>query len=463
MTPSAFPLLGLTLLAPLAGAAVAAFLKSPATAWRWSLGVVLFTLTGAVATSTVFAFRPEAGGLAAGGFQVDDIAAPMLPVLAALHLLTLLGTSKSALTPLFCARLLLSASATLALVTASSGSVLIALIVLIATLPVWDMQSRGRRSRGVLFYLAPAIALLLLGWTFADGSKVAWATGAMLVALRMMGGVVPLHGWLPTLFQRASFGAATLLVLPLVEVVAVTRLLLPHASEGMLHAAGIACLVTAVYSAGMAVVQNEARRFYAFLALGQTSMVMFAVMLHTPTSLTAALCLWISIILSLAGLGYSIRALEARFGSLSLREHHGHYEQVPGLAVVFLIAGLASVGFPGTIGFVPMELLISGSAQHGLGYSVTLALASMLNGIAILRAYFSLFTGRRPTTSVSLQLTAKERVGVVLIAVPVLLAGWFSPQVAASRHRVAEEILRSRQAEGPASARSPTPPPRPTH
>ena len=241
-----------------------------------------------------------------------------------------------------------------------------------------------------------------------------------------------------------------LFVLPLIEVVAVLRLLLPHAPEWMLHVASLACLVTAVYSAGMAVVQNEARRFFAFLALSQTSMVMFALMLHTHTSITAALCLWISIILSLAGLGYSLRALEARFGSLSLREHHGYYEQVPGLAVVFLIAGLASVGFPGTIGFVPMELLISGSAQHGLGTSVTLVLASMLNGIAILRAYFSLFTGRRPTTSVSLQLTSKERVGVVLIALLVFLSGWFSPQVVVSRHRVADELLQQRQTGSPA-------------
>ncbi|HRK17187.1 MAG TPA: proton-conducting transporter membrane subunit, partial [Prosthecobacter sp.] len=273
-----------------------------------------------------------------------------------------------------------------------------------------------------------------------------WAVGLLLLALKLCGGIVPLHGWLPTLFQRASFGAAMLFVLPLIEVVASLRLLLPHAPEWMLDAVSIACLVTAVYAAGMAVVQNDARRFYAFLALSQTSMVMFAVMLHTPTSITAALCLWISIILALAGLGYSIRALESRFGSLSLREHHGYYEQAPGLAVIFLVAGLASVGFPGTIGFVPMELLISGSAQHGLGFSVTLAVAAMLNGIAILRAYFSIFTGRRPTTSVSLRETRTERGGIILIALAVFFGGWFSPRVVESRHRVADRLLEARGA-----------------
>jgi len=184
--------------------------------------------------------------------------------------------------------------------------------------------------------------------------------------------------------------------------------------------------------------------------------VLFAVMLHTSNSLTAALCLWISTTLSLAGLALSVRALEARFGDLSLQDHHGYYEQVPGLAICFLITGLASVGFPGTIGFVPMELLISGSVDQGLGISLTLAFAAMLNGIAIMRAYFALFTGKRPTTSVSLQVTPTERLGIVILALVVFLGGWLSPSVVASRHRVADELLQQRNggaAYGDASQR----------
>ncbi len=445
MKLSTFPWLEATLLLPLIGAATVAFIKLPATAARWSLGFLLAALAGAVATAVAFFAAPESAALRLGSFKADDLAAPMLPVLAILHLLTLLGTSKFHLTPMFCVRMLISASATMAAVTSQNGAVLISLMVLVALLPVWGLRSRGRSARGYLFYAVPFIALLLLGWNFASEGSPVWAVGLLLVAIKLCGGIVPLHGWLPTLFQRAGFGTAMLFVLPLIEVVAALRLLLPHAPEWMLNATSIACLITAVYAAGMAVVQHEARRFYAFLALSQTSMVMFAVMSHTATSLTAALCLWISIILSLAGLGFSLRALESRFGPLSLREHHGHYEQAPGLAIGFLIAGLASVGFPGTIGFVPMELLISGSVQQGLGYSIPLVLAAMLNGIAILRAYFALFTGKRPTTSVSLQITSPERVGIVIIALLVFLAGWFSPAVVASRHRVADELLEQRQ------------------
>ncbi len=446
MSWQALPWLETTLLLPLIGAAAVACIRTPALAARWALGFLLAILLGAAGTAASSFTAPAAASPRLGGFHADALAAPMLPVLGVLHLLVLLGTAKSRLAPRFCVRLLLSAAGTMALITTQSGAVLILLLALLTLLPVWDLKSRGRRARGFLFYVVPFITLLAVGWTLArDDREAVWAVGLLLLALKLCGGIVPLHGWLPTLFQRAGFGTAMLFVLPLIEIVATLRLLLPHAPEWMLDVAGLACLLTAVYAAGMAVVQSEARRFYAFLALSQTSMVMFAVMLHTPTSLTAALCLWVSVILSLAGLGFAVRALEARFGPLSLREYHGYYEQVPGLAVCFLITGLASVGFPGTIGFVPMELLISGSAQHGLGYSVTLALAAMLNGIAILRAYFSLFTGRRPTTSVSLRETRTERAGIVLIALLVFVAGWFSPKVVASRHQLAEELLQQRQ------------------
>jgi NADH-quinone oxidoreductase subunit M len=458
MNPASWPWLGVTLLLPLAGAATVAFVRPPARAARVALAFLLAALAAAIGTVAAFLASGAPGGFAGGVFRADDLAAPMLPVLGVLHLLALLGTSKSRWAPGFCVRMLLSAAITPAAVTCQHAAGLAALMTFLAFLPAWDLASRGRPARAYWIHLLPFAGLLLAAGIAWGNPSAAWAPVALLIALRLLGGTVPFHGWLPSLFQKAGFATAMLLVLPLVDIAAALRFVLPHAPERLLDAAALACLVTAVYSAGMAVVQEEVRRFYAFLALSQTSMVAFAVMAHTPTSITAALCLWFSLVPALAGLGLSVRALEARFGPLSLREHHGYYDQVPGLAVGFLVAGLASVGFPGTIGFVPMELLVSGSAQKGLGTSVTLALAALLNGIAILRAYFSLFTGRRPTPSVSLRMTAAERTGIVLLVLLVFLAGWFSPSVVASRHRVADRLLESRAANTGAPPR-----PAPSH
>lgn len=437
MNLSAWPWLELTLLLPLIGAAVAALIKTPNTAARSSLGFLIGTLACATGAGITFT---EGTVRSWHGFAVDEVSAPMLPAFALLHFLTLLGTAKSRVSPMVCVRLLLAAFVNLGAVTAQDGWGIVTLLALGVLLPFWDLLSRGSPARGFLLHMLLFVPLLIVGWRMAEnGQELGY--GLLLLALLLRGGIAPLHGWLPTLFQSAKYGAAMVFVLPLLEVLAALRLLLPATPAWMLDAASVACLVTAVYGGGMAVVQEETRKFYAHLCVSQTSLVLFAVMLHTSNGLTAALCLWMSSMLALAGLAFSIRALEARFGALSLREHHGYYEQVPGLAVCFLITGLASVGFPGTIGFVPMELLISGSVEQGLWVSGTLAVAAMLNGIAIMRAYFALFAGKRPTTSVSLQVTPVERVGIVIIAVVVFLGGWFSPGVVSSRHRTADKLL----------------------
>jgi NADH-quinone oxidoreductase subunit M len=444
MTFPSFPWLEIALLVPILGAIVVSLVRTPVLAARWTMGFVLATLSGA--TAAVFSFVGSSGAATVrpGTFGVDSLSAPMLPVLTLLHLLTLMGTAKSRVSALFCVRLLLALSITLSALTCRAGSMLVALLVSAVLLSVWDLKSRGLPARGYWIYMTLFIALLLAGWHKIEPGAPEWTVGLLVLALLLRGGIVPLHGWLPSLFQGAAFGTAMLFVLPLMELLASLRLLLPVAPNWMLQAASHICLVTAVYGGGMACVQKEVRRFYAYLALSQSSMALFGVMLHTSNGLTAALCLWISIPLSLGGLALAVRALEARFGGLSLREHHGYYEQVPGLAICFLVTGLASVGFPGTIGFVPMELLISGSVDQGLGISLTLAFAAMLDGIAIMRAYFALFTGRRPTTSVSLQVTPTERLGIIIVTLVVFLGGWFSPSVVASRHRAAEGLLQQR-------------------
>ena len=119
--------------------------------------------------------------------------------------------------------------------------------------------------------------------------------------------------------------------------------------------------MTAVYAAGMASCSSRSGASSAYLFLSHVSLVLVGLELHTSVSLTGALCLWFSVTLSLAGFGLTLRALEARFGRLSLEDFHGLYEHSPTLAVCFLVTGLASVGFPGTLGFVSTELLVDGT------------------------------------------------------------------------------------------------------
>jgi NADH-quinone oxidoreductase subunit M len=296
-----------------------------------------------------------------------------------------------------------------------------------------------------VLHMALFIGLLAGGWAFVEWGQTVAGSALLLAAVLVRSGVVPVHLWVSDLFEHASFATALLYVTPIAGAYAAVRLVLPIAPEWVLQSIGIASLVTAVYAAGMAVVQREARRFFAYLFLSHASLVLVGLELGTPISLTGALCLWFSVMLSLGGLGLMMRSLEARFGRLTLDGFHGLYDHSPALAVGFLLTGLASVGFPGTLGFVSAELLVDGAVEANLPIGILVVLAAAVNGIAVVRVYFRLFTGGRHISAVSLAITPREQVAVLTLAVVVLGGGLVPQPGVTTRHRAAEAILKARE------------------
>jgi NADH-quinone oxidoreductase subunit M len=112
--------------------------------------------------------------------------------------------------------------------------------------------------------------------------------------------------------------------------------------------------------------------------------------------------------------------------------------------VAFLLAGLASVGFPGTLGFVSTELLVDGAVEADLSIGLGVVLAAALNGIAVVRAYFLIFTGTRHVSSVSLSITPRERFAILALTLLILGGGLFPQPGVSSRYRAAETVLRER-------------------
>jgi NADH-quinone oxidoreductase subunit M len=257
--------------------------------------------------------------------------------------------------------------------------------------------------------------------------------------------------WVTELFENASFGTALLFTAPLTGMYIAVRLVLPVAPSWVLAALSIFSLVTASYGAGMAAVQKQARRFFVFLFLSHASLVLVGMELHTSLSLTGSLFLWLSAALSLGGLGLTIRALEARFGRLSLNRFSGLYDHSPALAVCFLVTGLGCVGFPGTLGFVGMELLVEGAMEASPAIATAIVLTAAMNGIAIMRAYFLLFSGGRHLSTLSLAITTPERCAAITLAI-LILGGGLSPQAGiGTLYRAAESALKDSAAHRSAS------------
>jgi NADH-quinone oxidoreductase subunit M len=305
--------------------------------------------------------------------------------------------------------------------------------------------------------MAPFVALLVTGWSCieasgADRVQSLGTMSALMIAIFVRCGIAPFHCWMTDLFEHATLGTALLFVAPMTGAYAAVRLVLPIAPDAVLHNIGLISLVTAVYAAGMAIIQREARRFFCYLFLSHSALVLTGLDTATPIGLTGALCIWPSVALSLTGFALTLRALEARHGRLALIDFRGLYQHTPALAVCFLLTGMASVGFPGTFGFIGAELVVDGAVLTYPYVGVTIVAVAALNGIAIVKAYFLLFTGTPHSSSISLAISSRERFAVLVLTTLILLGGLFPQAGVASRYHAAMEILRGRSSLPPAAS-----------
>lgn len=383
-------------------------------------------------------------------FVIDELNAPLLPLTALLYLMTIVSTLHTKLGRFSFGLTLVSESLTLGTLSCHEPWALVTLLCLACIPPGIELYRRGAPIRLFSIHMGLFVCMLLVGWSMVDryaGAGSAAFIPAILLTLATLlrAGVFPLHLWLTDLFEHATFGTALLFVAPMTGAYAVMHLVVPFAPTWAMQSISVLSLITAIYAAGMATIQTDARRFYSFLFLSHSSLVLTGMEFVTTIGLTGALCVWLSVGLSLGGFGLTLRSVEARIGRVRLDRFHGLYDHTPTLAGLFILTGLASIGFPGTVGFVAMELLVEGAVDTFPLAGIAVVLAAALNGIAIIRAYFCIFTGGRFRTSAVLRSRQSERFAVVLLSILILGGGlWPQPGIT-SRHHAAEALIRARE------------------
>lgn len=453
MNLSHAPWLEAAVLLPLIGALIVGRLRNSETARSLALG-----FSGAAFCCAILAWQQFAFGRttppdllhdwSAGkvGLSLDALSAPLVPLTALLFALTTLVTLRTKIRRFSFAWSLFSEAVVLATLASHQPWLIIALLAIGTVPPYLELRARGKPVRAYVLHMGLFIGLLVTGqWLVAaaaPGSQLSlWTMLPLAIAVLIRSGVAPFHCWVTDLFEHASFGTALLFVTPIVGAYACVRLVLPLATDDVLRMLGWFALVTAVYAAGMSLVQREARRFFCYIFLSHSALVLVGLVTTSPIGLTGALCMWLSIGLSLAGFGLTLRVLEARHGRLSLTGYHGAYENTPILGICFLITGMASVGFPGSFGFIGAELLVDGAVTTAAYVGVAVVVAAAINGIAVMKAYFLLFTGRKQPATVPLAVSGREWFAVLTLVALIIGGGVYPHPGVASRYAAAQQLL----------------------
>lgn len=379
-------------------------------------------------------------------FVIDELSAPLLPLGALLYLTTVMTTLRTKINRFSFGWTLISEAILLATLSCRHSWMIILLLTVAIIPPFIELRKRNQNTRVFLFHMGLFVLLIITGQLLvpdnASAANPPILAGCLLTTGALIrSGICPLHCWITDLFEKATFGTALLFVTPMTGAYAVMRLVFPIAPDWALQSIAILSLITAVYAAGMTLVQRDSRRFFCYLFLSHSSLVLVGLEMAKPIGLAGALCVWLSVGLSLLGFGLALRSVEARTGRLSLDTFHGLFEHTPFLASMFLLTGLASIGFPGTIGFIGMELLVEGAVEVYPLIGLAVVVAAALNSIAVIKAYFHVFSGKRHTAAVSLGCRPAERITILIIVVLIIGRGIIPQPGVQSRYHAARALL----------------------
>jgi NAD(P)H-quinone oxidoreductase subunit 4 len=193
--------------------------------------------------------------------------------------------------------------------------------------------------------------------------------GVLLVGFGIKAPFVPLHTWLPDTYVAASPPIAIMLggVLAKLGNYGLFRFglgLFPAAWGTIVPWLATWAVVTVLYGAAVAIAQKDLKRMVAYSSIGHMGYVLLAGAAATSLSLVGGVSQMVAHGLILALLFYLVGVVEEKVGTRDLDVLNGLMHPVRGLplmSALLVLAGMASAGIPGLVGFIGEFLVFQGS------------------------------------------------------------------------------------------------------
>jgi len=198
----------------------------------------------------------------------------------------------------------------------------------------------------------------------------------------------PVLIWLPDAHVEAPTAGSVILAAVLLKMgtfgfVRYSLPLFPEASKQFIPLIFFLSLVAIIYTAMMAIAQTHIKRLIAYSSISHMGVVTLGTFAMDHNALNGAIYMMIAHGLSSAALFMSAGFIYDRIHSYHMDDLGGLARYIPKLAVFFMIAGLAGIGFPGLAGFVAEFLVFLGTYKS---FPVWAFIAG--SGVVLSAAYF---------------------------------------------------------------------------
>ena len=184
----------------------------------------------------------------------------------------------------------------------------------------------------------------------------------------------PFHTWLPDAHVEAPTAGSVILAGVLLKMggygfIRFSIGMLPEASKFFIPLIMILSIVAIIYTSLVALAQKDMKKLIAYSSVAHMGMVTIGIFLVNHQGLEGAMIQMISHGIVSAALFLCVGVIYDRMHTRDINFYGGLVNIMPKYSVALMIFVLASVGLPGTSGFIGEILVIIGSFK----YSTTLA------------------------------------------------------------------------------------------
>jgi len=286
-----------------------------------------------------------------------------------------------------------------------------------------------------------------------------WAFPLMFTGFAILAGMWPFHTWAPTGHVAAPTAASMLLAGVVMKLGAygclrVAMMLFPAGLETWRWTFAVIATINIVYGAMIAMVQRDFKFVIGYSSVSHMGFVLLGLTTLSLTGLSGAVMQMFSHGI-VAGLLFAVvgRMVYERTHTRDLSELGGLIKAMPFTGVIFIIAGLASMGMPGFSGFFAELLVLIGTWESFPWLLIFIGFGIVVTVVYTLRAIHKAFFGDRRSDMTKWDhlspVTLPEKVASLILVALLLILGLYPPVMLKMVERSSRDALGHLQRASP--------------